>query len=149
MMRREIKAYIEAELRDFNDTLRQIGEERNEILLATSIHDNNGGHSYDISDPTHDRSIKLMTNKRINRMEQIVKAIENVVGELPEDKFRMIELKYWTRPQTLTDIGICQKIPISKTAFYKWKNEVLIAIGVEMGLIDISDAEKTRSFGPT
>ena len=82
-------------------------------------------------------------------MESTCKAIENIVGELQEEKFKLVDLKYWTKPQTLTDIGICQKIPISKTTFYKWRDEIIIAIGIEMGLINAVDAEKKRSFAGT
>ena len=136
MIRREIKAYIEAELRDYNDTLRQISEDRNDILLATPVHDNNRGHSYDISNPSHERAIKLITNKRIKRMEQTCRAIEAVVGSLPEDRFKLVDLKYWTKPQTLTDTGIAIKLNISQRTYYNWKDAVIMALALELGLVN-------------
>jgi hypothetical protein len=45
-IRREIKAYIEAELRDYNDTLRAIGDDRDELLQQSPAYDNTGGSSY-------------------------------------------------------------------------------------------------------
>ena len=146
MIRREIKAYIEAELRDFNDTLRQIGEERNEILLASPVRDNNGGHSYDVGNPTMARSFQLMTNKRIKHMEQTCKAIENIVGELPEEKFKLVELKYWTRPQTLTDMGIAIKLNISQRTYYNWKDAIILALAIELGLVDEVELQKDCSL---
>jgi RinA family phage transcriptional activator len=143
-IRREIKAYIEAELRDYNDTLRAIGEDKNELLLASPVHDNNGGTSYDLSNPTQDKALQLVTNKRIRRMEQTCRAIENVVNRLPEDKYRLVELRYWTKPQTLTDEGIAREIGIDRATLYRWADGIIKAIGIEMGLInDICDKVAT------
>jgi RinA family phage transcriptional activator len=133
-IRREIKAYIEAELRDYNDTLRAIGDDRNELLQQSPVHDNIGGSSYDIGNPTQAQAIKLMTNKRIRRMEQTCKAIETVIEALPEEKYRLVELKYWTRPQTLTDEGIAREINIDRRTLYRWADAIILAIGIEMGL---------------
>lgn len=145
-IRREIKAYIEAELRDYNDTLRAIGEDRNELLLSSPVHDNNGGKSYEVGNPTQARAMQLMTNKRIRRMEQTCKAIENVINALPEDKYRLVELKYWTKPQTLTDVGISRELNVSQRTYYNWKDEIILALGIEMGLVNEFDLQKDCSF---
>jgi RinA family phage transcriptional activator len=143
-IRREIKAYIEAELRDYNDTLRAIGEDRNELLHESPAHDSIGGSSYDIGNPTQARVIKIMTNKRIRRMEQTCLAIEKVLNRLPEDKYKLIELRYWTKPQTLTDEGIAREIGIDRATLYRWADGIIKAIGIEMGLInDICDKVAT------
>ena len=146
-MKREIRAYIEAELRDYNQTLRDIGEERQELLLATHTPDNLGGHSYDIGNPTQARAIKLMTNKRIKRMEQTCEAIANVIEALSEEKYRLVELKYWTRPQTLTDEGIAREIGCDRSTLYRWVDGILLAVGIEMGLIDGISCDKLATFG--
>ncbi len=138
-IRREIKAYIEAELKDYNDTLRAIGEDRHELLLASASQDKIGGTSYTIGNPTQARAIQLMTNKRIRRMESTCKAIETVINALPEEKYRLVELKYWTKPQTLTDVGISRALNISQRTYYNWKDEIIITIGIEMGLINELD----------
>ncbi len=147
-IRRDIKCYIEAELRDYHETIKSIQEDRNELIYATPIFDNNGGgRSNMTSDPTLKKTISLMTNKRIRRMEQTVSAISSVVDALPEEKYKLIKLKYWTNPQPLTDTGIAMGMHMGKTAFYNWVNDILFAIGVEMGLLNINSAEKERSFG--
>lgn len=135
-IRREIKAYIEAELRDYNDTLRAISEDRNELLLSSPAYENTGGTSYDVGDPTQARAVKLMTNKRIRRMEQTCKAIEAVLNALPEEKYRLVELKYWTKPQTLTDEGIAREINIDRRTLYRWADGIILSVGIEMGLVN-------------
>lgn len=135
-IRREIKSYIEAELKDYNDTLRQIGIEKNELILAGHIADDSGIRGTDTSNPTQAKAFKLLTNKRIKRMEQTCEAISKVVDALPEDKYRLVELKFWTRPQTRTDQGIAMEANISRRTLYNWIDGIIIAVGKEMGLID-------------
>lgn len=146
---RAIKTYIEFELKDYPETLRQIGIEKNELILAGHVMDDSGIRGTDTSNPTAAKAFKLLTNKRIKRMEQTCEAISSIVDALPEEKYSLVELKYWTKPQTLTDIGIAQRLHIGKTTLYDWCNEIIIAIGIEMGEINPSDlvSEKKRSFG--
>ena len=135
-IRREIKAYIECELRDYDDTLREIGEERNELILMSPIHDNNGGKSYDIGNPTEHKAFKLLTNKRIRRMEQTCKAIATVIDALPEEKLKLVELKYWVRPQTRTDEGIAQELCCDRRTLYRWIDGIILSLAKELGLAD-------------
>lgn len=137
-IKREIKAYIEAELRDYNDTLRSIAIDRQELLLESPAPDDIGGTNYNIGNPTQARAMALLTNKRIRRMEETCKAIRNVVDALPEDKYRMVELRYWTRPQMLTDEGIAQEIGCDRRTLYRWADGIIVALGIEMGLLDAS-----------
>ncbi len=141
-IKKEIKAYIETEIRDYDDTLRAIGEERNDLILSSPTHENIGGTSYDISNPTLDKAIKLRTNKRIRRMEQTCEAIAKVIDALPDEKLRLVELKYWAKPQTLTDAGIYMQLNIEKTCYYEWINQIVGAVGVEMGIVDPDDVGK-------
>ena len=135
-LRREIRAYIEAELRDYHSTLNAIVEDRNELLLKSPVFDSNGGKSYSVGDPTQAKVVTLMTNKRIRQMEKTCYAIKAVILALPEEKHDLIKLKYWTRPQPLTDIGIAMKLNISRRTYYNWIDGIVLAIAVEMGLAE-------------
>jgi len=135
-IRREIKLYIEAEIRDYNDTLRAIGEERDELILSSPIQDNNGGTSYGISNPTLDKAIKLRTHKRIRRMEQTCEAIAKVIDALPDEKYRLVELKYWAKPQLHTDEGIARQIGCDRRTLCRWVDGIVLAVGIELGLLD-------------
>lgn len=135
-IRREIKLYIEAELKDYNDTIRQIGIDKNELILAGSMMDDSGIRGTDTSNPTQSKAFKLLTNRRIRRMEDTVKAIAKVVDALPEDKYKMIELRYWKRPRTLTDVGMAMELNCSRATLYNWIDGVVLAIGKEMGIVD-------------
>jgi RinA family phage transcriptional activator len=126
-VRREIKAYIECELRDYNQTLKYVIEERDIVPMGSFTKKN-------IS--TEVEIFKFITNKRLHRMEHTVKAIKMVIAELPKEKCKLIELRYWTRPRIINDIGICQKLNISTTTYYRWVDEILFKMGVELGLIN-------------
>ena len=135
-MRREIKAYIEAELRDYNDTLRQIGEDKNELILSSHSPDDSGIRGTDISNPTYNKAVQLMTNKRIRRMEDTCRAISNVLDGLQSEKYRLVELKYWTKPQILTDEGIARELSCDRRTLYRWVDGIILALAKEMGLVD-------------
>jgi hypothetical protein len=69
-------------------------------------------------------------------MEDTCRAIQRVVEALPEDKYKLVELKYWTRPQTRTDQGIAMAINCSIMTYYRWKDGILLALAKEMGLVN-------------
>jgi len=138
-MKREIKAYIEAELRDYHDTLKAIQEDRATLLNSTPAPDNIGGTSYDIGNPTQAKALQLMTNRRIKRMDDTCRAIAKVIDALPEDKYKLVMLRYWTRPQTLTDEGIAREIGIDRSTLYRWADGIIKLIGIEFGLINSCD----------
>lgn len=135
-MRREIKAYIEAELRDYHQTKMDLIEAKDELIFQAPLADFSGIRGTDMSKPTESKVLQLITNKRIKRAEQTIRAIETVVGGLPEDKLRLIEFKYWARPHVLTDIGIAMQLNCSRATLYNWNDGILLALAKEMGLID-------------
>lgn len=133
-LRREIKAYIEAELRDYHQTKADLIEAKDDFIHQAPIADLSGVRGTDTSRPTESKVLQIITNKRIKRAEQIIQAIEIIVSALPEEKYRLIELKYWAKPQTLTDAGIAMELNCDRRTLYKWKDGILLAIGKEMGL---------------
>lgn len=136
-MRREIKAYIEAELREYYQTRQDLEDAKEDIRnegYAVSIDDVGGSYGNKINRPTEKKTLKILTNKRIKRMEQVVRAVEIVINELDEPKMRLVELKYWQRPRRLTDAGIAQEIGCDKSTVWRWANGILLAIAIELGL---------------
>lgn len=136
-MRREMKAYIEAELREYHQTRLDLEEAKEDLRnegFAINIDDVGGSSGNKISRPTEKKTIKILTNKRIKRMEQVVRAVEVVIGELDEPKMKLVELKYWQRPRRLTDAGIAQEIGCDKSTVWRWANGIILAIAIELGL---------------
>lgn len=138
-MKREIKAYIEAELRDYHDTLQAIEDDREMLIDSAPVPNNIGGTNYDIGNPTQAKALQLITNRRVKRMEDTCRAIAKVIDALPEDKYKLVMLRYWTRPQTLTDEGIAREIGIDRSTLYRWADSIIKCIGIELGLINSCD----------
>lgn len=127
--------HIEAELYHYHDTLREIEKLRKELIFANADPDENiGGTRGNLpGKPTERIVTKLAANKRLNQLEEIVGAIERVYEQLPDDYKRLIELKYWTKPQLLTWDGIADKLHISKRQAMRWRDEIVYSIAKVLG----------------
>ncbi len=146
-MKKELRAFIEAELRDYHRTKTELEELRDNLLNLSSGPPDGMPRGTETSDPTYRGAARLMTNRRIKYMERLVMGIELAIGELDEEKVRLVELKYWQRPRQLTDMGIAMELNIGKRTLYRWTDEVLEAIGIELGWIDELRCHKNGTFG--
>ncbi len=136
-MRKEIKAYIEAELRNYHQSKKDLEEIKNDIREeGKSISDSMGIRGSGTSNVVENKAIRLITNKRIKKLEETIRAIDVVTDELDENKYKLVELKYWKRPNLLTDAGIADQLSIGIATYYRWKEQILKLIGIEMGLME-------------
>ncbi|WP_176431112.1 hypothetical protein [Anaerovirgula multivorans] len=135
-MRKEIKTYIEAELRFYHQTKKDLEEAKDDIRDAGVSEDNMGIRGSSISNVVESKSLRLITNKRIKKLEETIRSIDIVIGELDEHKYKLVELKYWTRPKLLSDMGIAKELNIDRATLYRWIDGILIAIAIELGLVE-------------
>jgi hypothetical protein len=56
-----------------------------------------------------------------------------VVNQLPSDKRKLVELKYWTRPQMLTWDGIALNLCVSRRTVERWRADIVNQIGFMIG----------------
>lgn len=107
---------------------------KNEILYGSAAPDNIGGGRSNLpGDPTGRTAIMLVTHRDIEHMQRIIDAISNVYEVLPGDKQKLVQLKYWKRPQTLTWEGIALEINVSRRQAINWRDEVIYAIARRLG----------------
>jgi len=127
--------HVESELFAYHDTQREIVRLKNEILHGKGNDDENvgGGRSSMPSDPTGRTAVLLTSHKKLEQLQNITDAIESVINRLPNDKRRMIELRYWTRPQTLTWDGIADKLHVSRRTALNWRDEIIQAVALRAG----------------
>ena len=127
--------HVEAELYRYHETKREITRIKNDILYGTSPPDENvgGGRSNIPSDPTGKAGTLLASHRRLEQMERIVDAIESVYDQLPDVKKRLIELRYWARPQMLTWDGIAIELKTSRRQAIRWRDEIVFAIAELVG----------------
>ena len=134
-MRRDLKAYIEAELRDFPRTKAELAELRDNLLNESPAPPDGLRRGSRVLDPTLKTVTRLMTDRRINHLQMIVDAIEYVTDGLLEDRLKLIELKYWQRPRQLTDAGIAIELHVTERTIRRWCLKICRAIACEMGLL--------------
>lgn len=141
-LKREYRQYIESELRDYDHTKAE-WEALHESITTSK---NNQLDDYmeklglqsaeRYASTTESKALRLISNNRLAKLERTIRAFERVLSNLQEEKFKLVVLKYWTYPQTLTDEGIAQELCCSRTTFYRWNDGIILALAKEMGLID-------------
>lgn len=142
-MKREIRKFIESELRDYENTKREWETLQDELTYSKNA---TGHEDYmerlgleapeRCNGQTESKALKILTNKRLAQLERTIRAFERVITNLPEEKFKLVVLRYWTVPQTLTDDGIALELNCDKRTLYRWLDGILLALAKEMGLID-------------
>lgn len=127
--------HIESELYSYHDTLKEINNLRKDIMFCNENDDENigGGRNNLPSSPTERIATRLATHKRLIQLEEVTNAIYKVYTGLPEDYQKLVKLKYWTRPQTLTWEGIAGSVPVSRSWAFKMRDEIVYAIGEVLG----------------
>jgi RinA family phage transcriptional activator len=145
-IKKEIKAYVECELRDYLQTIRDLGEERQQIIENSPMFDDSGIRGTDISRTCEKKALQLITSKRLKQIERTIAAIQSVLNELTQEQYKLVELKYWTKPQIRTDEGIAKELNIDKRTMYRWINVIVLAVSIELGLVDRLDCQKHVTF---
>lgn len=127
--------HIESELYSYHDTLREIEELRKNIIFTRENDDENigGGRGSFISSPTERTATRLVTHKKLNRLEEVANAIQKVYTGLPEDYQKLVRLKYWTRPQTLTWQGIADKLYVTSRTAQRWRDDIVYSVAEVLG----------------
>lgn len=127
--------HIESELYAYHDTRKEIVRLKNEILYCRSSSDENvgGGKGNLPGDPTGRTAVLLTTHKKLEQLQNIVDAIENVVDRLTEDRKKLIRLRYWDKPQILTWDGIAAELHVSRRTAMNWRDEIVRAIAEKIG----------------
>lgn len=127
--------HIESELFAYHDTRKEIIRLRNDIMYPSKQQDDNigGGRSSMTSDPTGRAVSALTANARLVHMESLVHSIECVYERLPEEKKRLINLYYWSRPQLLSWEGIAQLLHINRATAFRWRDEIIFALTDRIG----------------
>jgi len=130
-MKKSIFKYIEAEIYDYSETIKEIKQLREEILEGDQQEELIRVQSSRQSDPTATRATRLLMDKRLKRLEEVSHAIKRVYDALPQEKRRLIEMKYWEKRFTTT--GIAEALHISEMTFYRWRRQIVLVIGKELG----------------
>lgn len=133
-MRISTSKHIEAELYEYHSTVKRIKERREDLMMNISTDENSGGGKSNVpSRPTEQLATRLASDIRLNELERIASSIEHVYNICDDERKNLIRLKYWTQPQIRTWDGIAQELNISKRQAFRWRDQILQAIGEKLG----------------
>ena len=126
---------IEAEIRNYHQTLKDLRELEEAIALPGQGEFGDGTRSTEPGDPTPARAHRMMTSAQLLEIRRRVEAIEymlRVVKASPDPgRYGLIKLAYWDGRYTVR--GICVQLKISKTTYYRWRREALQLVAERLG----------------
>ncbi|EOP85979.1 RinA family phage transcriptional regulator [Bacillus cereus HuB4-4] len=126
--------YIESELFDYLDTLREIALLREDKVFGFT---NNEGtkeiRKYISAKSRECIGTKLVAYKKLKRLEELADAIEQVYMSLDSEKQKLMKLKYWTKPQLKTWEGIAAELNVTKRTALRWRNTIVNEIAEKLG----------------
>jgi len=125
--------HIEAELFDYHDTLKRI-KERTQELMSDPAKEEGMPSSPTLPSSTTERyATRLVMDRQLQEYERVASAIEYVYNICDEKRKRLIQLKYWTKPQYKSWDGIALDLEISRATAFRWRDEIVQAVGERLG----------------
>lgn len=124
--------HIETVLYKYPDTVKEIVSRRSELLDKPS-EELVGGKSNLPSDPTANLATMLADDRFLKELERFAQAVEYVYNMSTDEHKQLIRLKYWTKPQTKTWDGIALEMKAGRTTIFRWRNEIIQAMGERLG----------------
>ena len=124
---------IEAEIRNYHQTVRDL-QELEEAIALPGVEDDTT-RSTRPGDPTPTRAIRMMTSAQLMEIRKRTGAIEHMLDILkahPEPaRYDLIRLAYWDGRYTVK--GICDRLNIGKTTYYRWRRDALEIVAERLG----------------
>lgn len=78
----------------------------------------------DVGSPTEITALRLTRHKQLNYLREIASAIESVYNELPKEKKRLVQVRYWSN-RNLTWDGIADEMNYGRRTVIRWRNAII------------------------
>ncbi len=124
--------YIEFELYNYQETKRELERYKEEILESTNIPEVNVQTMP--GNVTESKAIKITSSPFVMRAEKTIKAIDKALAILGEQHWRIFKLKYC---DCMPWQEIVITMNISDRQYFKLRRELVIAVGQNLGLLNI------------
>ncbi|WP_167630052.1 DUF722 domain-containing protein [Listeria valentina] len=128
---------IEDEIRFYHTTKKELEELRINVVLGASFQEQRdenmgGGSSGFISNPTEQRALLLQMDRRIERMQKTLNAIETVLNQLSDEDKQLIHFRYWDKGKP-TWTWIANRLNMSESTAKRKRKEVVYRIAERLG----------------
>lgn len=124
--------YIEFELYNYQETKRELARYKEEILESTNIPEVNVQTMP--GNVTESKAIKITSSTFVMRAEKTIKAIDKALAILGEQHWRIFKLKYC---DCMPWQEVVINMDISDRQYFKLRRELVIAVGQNLGLLNI------------
>lgn len=128
--------YIESEVYHLEESKREVRNIRDEILNPYKPKNINTFKSkYVHNRITEIQATLLLSNKLLNNLENNIKAIEKVYSRLPEDRKKVIDLKYFNKDRKLKLEQIADMCFMHRNTVSTIKQNFIKSIAIELGVM--------------
>lgn len=124
--------YIEHELYNYEETIKELKNCRESIIEGTQVSD--VAVQSGLGDSTASKAVKLVTSNYILQMERVIKAIDKSLSLLADSHRELFRLKYI---ECLSLKEVYLEMNISKRSYYRIRRELIKTVGQQLGLIKI------------
>lgn len=126
--------YIESELYDYKDTLKEIKRLRESIINSTSDDENTGGGQSNIpGDPTGALVSKLATHKTLQNLVKVTDAIQEAYEMLSDEHRSIVDLKYFKNKNLYWD-DVAYQLSMHRNTVFKYRREFILVVANKLGL---------------
>lgn len=129
---KNIRNYVEWELREYHENKKQIEQYRKSIIMASPSRDGQP-RGTDIAKPTEWMGATLADSMYLKRIEESVRAIEKTLKKLSAEKLKFIDLVYWKQSHTIMGAALC--LHVTERTAYRWSKAIAFSLALEMGLL--------------
>jgi RinA family phage transcriptional activator len=125
--------YLEFELRYYQENMKELEQLRADIIEATpnapeaKISKTNKVHR-----PVEQKVLGLLDLRRAIQLEKLNFAVHKAYERAPEDMQKFIKLYFW---EDLPWQQVIIEVSISEKCFWQWRDKILTAIALDLGLI--------------
>lgn len=128
--------HVEAELYDYPNAKKQIERLRQEIMYGSSADENVGAGKNSFRSPGRPTELiatRLVTDKRLRNLEEIVDAVESVYNFLDDNQKKLVEMRYWNGRNNRSWERIAIELDVSERTVYNYRKMIVTAIAEKIG----------------
>lgn len=129
--------HIEAELYNYHETKKEIQRLRESIVNFVGEEDHNdtsGKNSVrTITRPTEAIVTRLVDNKTLRNLEEIVGGIESVYVRLEDSQRKIIDKRYWSGRRDNSWDVVAEAVSMSERTVYRHRKYIICAIADTIG----------------
>ena len=132
-----VRDFVAWQLEHYQTNRAQLESIKRDLIPSpTPNYGGSDGHSTEAHRTTEDIMVQISSSAYVRNLEQTVKAIQYVIDRLDDTDLRLIELVYFKGTHTVD--GAAMIVNLSSRTAYRHINNVLTAVALELGLINVS-----------